>query len=173
MWPHQCDLINVTSSMWPPDPNQCDLLTPTHLTKDAKIHQPRRPEKPKLAVPKGVVKSSIVYGYEEIQKESGRKAAEQLEIKKNNLYIFFGSGLGPHTVLQVRAWFQNEEPSSKLKRTPPMGAPNAAATPAAAPLDTKSRLSLWECKKNTVEPPIEKDMSHYYSTRTALTGNNG
>ncbi len=31
------------------------------------------------------------------------------------------------TVLQVRDWFQNEEPSSKLKSTPPMGAPNAAA----------------------------------------------
>ena len=34
--------------------------------------------------------------------------------------------LCPHTVLQVRPWFQNEDPSSKLKSTPPMGAPNAA-----------------------------------------------
>ena len=50
--------------------------------------------------------------------------------------------LVPLTVLHVRDWFQNEEPSSKLKRTPPMGAPNAAATPAAAPEETKSRLSL-------------------------------
>lgn len=47
-----------------------------------------------------------------------------------------------HTTFQVRAWFQNEEPSSKLKRVPPIGAPKAAATPAAAPADTKSRLSL-------------------------------
>ena len=48
----------------------------------------------------------------------------------------------PLTVLHVRPWFQNDDPSSKLKSTPPMGAPKAAATPAAAPLDTKSRLSL-------------------------------
>ncbi len=50
--------------------------------------------------------------------------------------------LVPLTVLHVSDWFQKEEPSSKLKRTPPMGAPNAAATPAAAPEETKSRLSL-------------------------------
>ena len=30
------------------------------------------------------------------------------------------------TVLQVKDWFQNEEPSSRLNKTPPMGAPNAA-----------------------------------------------
>ena len=30
------------------------------------------------------------------------------------------------TDLQVRDWFQNEDPSSKLNSTPPMGAPNAA-----------------------------------------------
>lgn len=47
-----------------------------------------------------------------------------------------------HTVFQVRDWFQNELPSSRLNRTPPMGAPKAAATPAAAPAETKSRLSL-------------------------------
>ena len=46
------------------------------------------------------------------------------------------------TVLQVRGWFQNEEPPSKLKSTPPSGAPKAAATPAAAPLDAKSLLYL-------------------------------
>ena len=46
------------------------------------------------------------------------------------------------TVLQVRAWFQNEAPPSKLNNTPPRGAPNAAATPAAAPLEAKSRLYL-------------------------------
>ena len=32
-------------------------------------------------------------------------------------------------------------PSSRQKRTPPMGAPKAAATPAAAPQATKSRFS--------------------------------
>lgn len=36
---------------------------------------------------------------------------------------------------------QNELASSKLNKTPPTGAPNAAATPAAAPPDTKSLLS--------------------------------
>lgn len=46
------------------------------------------------------------------------------------------------TTFQVRAWFQKEEPSSRLKSVPPMGAPKAAATPAAAPADTKSLLSL-------------------------------
>ena len=51
---------------------------------------------------------------------------------------------GRLTVLQVRAWFQKDDPSSRLNSTPPMGAPKAAATPAAAPLDTKSRLSLWK-----------------------------
>ena len=39
-------------------------------------------------------------------------------------------------------WFQKDEPSSRLNKVPPMGAPKAAATPAAAPADTKSRLSL-------------------------------
>lgn len=46
------------------------------------------------------------------------------------------------TTFQVRAWFQKEEPSSRLKRVPPIGAPKAAATPAAAPADTKSLFSL-------------------------------
>ena len=54
------------------------------------------------------------------------------------------------TVLQVRAWFQKEDPSSKLNNTPPMGAPKAAATPAAAPLDTKSRLSLHVCHMSDI-----------------------
>ncbi len=61
----------------------------------------------------------------------------------------------PLTVLQVRDWFQNEEPPSKLKRTPPMGAPNAAATPAAAPEETKSRLSLHK-KYLSTEWAVEK-----------------
>ena len=30
------------------------------------------------------------------------------------------------TVLQVSPWFQNEDPSSRLNSTPPIGAPNAA-----------------------------------------------
>ena len=53
----------------------------------------------------------------------------------------------PKNILQVSAWFQKEAPSSKLKSTPPTGAPNAAATPAAAPPDTKSRFS-WSWRKN-------------------------
>lgn len=52
------------------------------------------------------------------------------------------------TTFQVRAWFQKDEPSSRLNRVPPIGAPKAAATPAAAPADTKSRLSL-KCMKST------------------------
>ena len=47
-----------------------------------------------------------------------------------------------HTILQVKAWFQKLAPSSKLKRTPPTGAPKAADTPAAAPPDTKSLFSV-------------------------------
>ena len=61
-----------------------------------------------------------------------------------------------YTIFQVRAWFQKLAPSSKLKRTPPTGAPKAAATPAAAPPDTKSRFSVsvrkysstWKREKN-------------------------
>ena len=43
---------------------------------------------------------------------------------------------------QVKAWFQKEDPSSSEKRTPPIGAPNAADTPAAEPAETNSRFSL-------------------------------
>ena len=32
------------------------------------------------------------------------------------------------TLLQVRAWFQKELPSSRLNKTPPIGAPKAAAS---------------------------------------------
>ena len=46
------------------------------------------------------------------------------------------------TILQVRFWFQKLAPSSKENSVPPIGAPKAAATPAAAPAETKSRLSL-------------------------------
>lgn len=42
-----------------------------------------------------------------------------------------------HTILHVSAWFQNEAPSSIAKSTPPMGAPKAAATPAAAPRESR------------------------------------
>lgn len=48
------------------------------------------------------------------------------------------------TTFHVSPWFQKDEPSSRLNKVPPMGAPKAAATPAAAPADTKSRLSLRE-----------------------------
>jgi hypothetical protein len=41
---------------------------------------------------------------------------------------------------QVRGKDQKEEASSNAKSTPPIGAPNAAATPAAQPAETKSRL---------------------------------
>lgn len=51
----------------------------------------------------------------------------------------WGCGL---TTFHVSPWFQKDEPSSRLNKVPPMGAPKAAATPAAAPADTKSRLSL-------------------------------
>ena len=41
---------------------------------------------------------------------------------------------------------QKDEASSREKRTPPMGAPNAAEKPHAAPSDRKSRRSpsLWK-----------------------------
>lgn len=42
---------------------------------------------------------------------------------------------------QVNLEDQKEEASSRLNNIPPTGAPNAAATPAAAPPDTKSLLS--------------------------------
>ena len=41
----------------------------------------------------------------------------------------------------VKGKDQNEDASSREKSTPPIGAPNAAATPAAAPLLTKLRRS--------------------------------
>ena len=47
----------------------------------------------------------------------------------------------PKNILQVSAWFQKEAPSSKLNRTPPTGAPNAAATPAAAPPDIEQTVA--------------------------------
>lgn len=43
---------------------------------------------------------------------------------------------------QVNCWFQKLAPSSSENNTPPIGAPKAAATPAAAPEDTKSRFSV-------------------------------
>lgn len=55
---------------------------------------------------------------------------------------WLSSGKALLTTLHVSPWFQKDEPSSRLNRVPPMGAPKAAATPAAAPADTKSRLSL-------------------------------
>ena len=49
-------------------------------------------------------------------------------------------------VRHVSCCDQKEAASSIAKRTPPMGAPKAAATPAAAPAETKSRLS-WSLRK--------------------------
>ena len=39
---------------------------------------------------------------------------------------------------------QKEDTSSMVNRSPPTGAPNAAATPAAAPAVVKLRLNRWE-----------------------------
>ena len=57
----------------------------------------------------------------------------------------------PHLVIMaqkkerhVSLVLQKLAPSSSEKSTPPMGAPNAAATPAAAPHATKSRVSRSE-----------------------------
>lgn len=52
------------------------------------------------------------------------------------------------TTFHVSPWFQKDEPSSRLNKVPPMGAPKAAATPAAAPADTKSRLSLRRAERD-------------------------
>ena len=49
----------------------------------------------------------------------------------------------PKNIRQVSAWFQKLASSSRLNKTPPTGAPNAAATPAAAPPLTKSLFSLF------------------------------
>ena len=56
----------------------------------------------------------------------------------------------PKKTRQVRLWFQKLAPSSSANRTPPTGDPKAAATPAAAPPDTKSRFYL-SCLKNCRE----------------------
>lgn len=45
------------------------------------------------------------------------------------------------SVRKIRFGFQKLAASSRAKRTPPIGAPNAAATPADAPPTTKSRFS--------------------------------
>mmetsp|Transcript_143169 Transcript_143169/g.356782 ORF Transcript_143169/g.356782 Transcript_143169/m.356782 type:complete len:282 (-) Transcript_143169:968-1813(-) len=46
----------------------------------------------------------------------------------------------PRNARQVRALLQNDEASSKLNKMPPTGAPNAAATPIAAPCAMNSHL---------------------------------
>lgn len=43
---------------------------------------------------------------------------------------------------------QTDVASSMANNTPPMGAPNAAASPAAAPADTSSRWSEFENRKS-------------------------
>ena len=45
------------------------------------------------------------------------------------------------TTLHVNSLLQKLAASSTLKRVPPTGAPKAADTPAAAPPDTRSRIS--------------------------------
>jgi hypothetical protein len=49
--------------------------------------------------------------------------------------------MAQNSVRHVSVWFQKDAPSSKTNKTPPIGAPNAEATPAAAPQATKSRFS--------------------------------
>mmetsp|Transcript_72423 Transcript_72423/g.132250 ORF Transcript_72423/g.132250 Transcript_72423/m.132250 type:complete len:210 (+) Transcript_72423:388-1017(+) len=49
----------------------------------------------------------------------------------------------PKNACQVKVLLQNVEASSKLKRIPPMGAPNAAATPMAAPWEMNSQRLRW------------------------------
>mmetsp|Transcript_69641 Transcript_69641/g.123283 ORF Transcript_69641/g.123283 Transcript_69641/m.123283 type:complete len:220 (-) Transcript_69641:1132-1791(-) len=52
----------------------------------------------------------------------------------------------PRNACQVRGLFQYVAASSILKRMPPTGAPNAAATPMAQPCDTNSHRFLWPDK---------------------------
>lgn len=49
-------------------------------------------------------------------------------------------------VRQIRFWFQKLAASSNENNIPPIGEPKAAATPAAAPPNTKSRFS-WSSRK--------------------------
>lgn len=75
-------------------------------------------------------------------------AKGQLRVSSDAGYVLdscLGLRGGAHrylTTFHVSPWFQKDEPSSRLNKVPPIGAPKAAATPAAAPADTKSRLSL-------------------------------
>eukprot|EP00958_Prasinococcus_capsulatus_P002234 scaffold201_cov405-Prasinococcus_capsulatus_cf.AAC.58 len=55
---------------------------------------------------------------------------------------------------QVTFLDQKEAASSKANRTPPTGAPNAAANPAAAPADTKSLASLPHERRQAASTPI-------------------
>lgn len=50
-------------------------------------------------------------------------------------------------VCQESFMFQNEETSSIENKRPPTGAPNADATPAAAPADIKLRLQKYKNMK--------------------------
>lgn len=83
---------------------------------------------------------------EEVEGEGSRHGAEELRRRRGwrgkQHTVTLAELQNPRTTFQVRAWFQKEEPSSRLNRVPPIGAPKAAATPAAAPAETKSRLSL-------------------------------
>mmetsp|Transcript_1904 Transcript_1904/g.3394 ORF Transcript_1904/g.3394 Transcript_1904/m.3394 type:complete len:210 (-) Transcript_1904:94-723(-) len=56
----------------------------------------------------------------------------------------------PRNACQVKDLLQNVEASSKLKRIPPIGAPNAAATPIAAP---------WEMNSHRLRCPL-KSVGH-------------
>ena len=56
--------------------------------------------------------------------------------------------------LQIKCGDIKDAPSSNENKTPPIGAPNAAATPAAAPQATKSRTSL-SVKKSRFWPALD------------------
>lgn len=82
----------------------------------------------------------------------------------------------------VSCWFQKLAPSSRENSTPPIGAPKAAATPAAAPEETKSRFSVSlrkSAKKGVLWGIKENRVVHYHKpkgcrfTLRYTTSNNG
>lgn len=77
------------------------------------------------------------------------------------------------TTFHVSPWFQKDEPSSRLNRVPPMGAPKAAATPAAAPADTKSRLSLRGEDGEVIYPEEQESSGGKRQLFTSLSTNTG
>lgn len=84
-------------------------------------------------------------------------------ITKSCVWALFGAaGLTVQTLLHGQVWFrfprskrtgfQKLEASSRENRTPPIGAPKAAASPDAAPLERKSRRSWSLWNKSNIFP---------------------